>query len=465
MRNEVDSLGTVVVDSERLWGAQTQRSLENFQIGTHPVPIAVIKALITIKRVAAELNMERGALEPALGDAIVATCDELQTGDHMREFPLSIWQTGSGTHTNMNVNEVIANHANERFCGARGSNTPVHPNDHVNLAQSSNDVFPSAVYVAGARQLLQDVLPSARALAAVFRRHEKDWSELGKVGRTHLMDATPMTFGQEVGAWAAQLDDAATDIERAGDRLSELALGATAIGTGLNAPADWGQRMTEGLSVLIGIPFRQAPNKFAAISSHDGLLFVVGAYARLAAVLTKIGNDVRLLASGPRCGIGELSLPANEPGSSIMPGKVNPSQAEALLMVCAKVAGNHATAYIAASSGLLQLNVAKPLLALCLLESGQLLSDSMTSFRLRCAEGMKANVDTARKHLSQTLMVATALSPEIGYEAAAKLAQLAAVNHLPLRDVVATSGILSVERFDEIMTATFGDLLSSSLGP
>ena len=365
-RTEIDSLGGIEVPSDAYYGAQTARSLLNFDIGGERMPIEVIHALALVKKCAAKANAKLGLLDDNKRELIERAADEVLQGKHDSQFPLVVWQTGSGTQTNMNVNEVIAGRANELSTGIRGGKSPIHPNDDVNKSQSSNDCFPTAMHIAAVIALESKLLPALKTFHASLKKKETEFSKLIKVGRTHLMDATPMTFGQEVGAWAAQLDDAATDIERAGDRLSELALGATAIGTGLNAPADWGQRMTEGLSVLIGIPFRQAPNKFAAISSHDGLLFVVGAYARLAAVLTKIANDVRLLASGPRCGIGELSLPANEPGSSIMPGKVNPSQAEALLMVCAKVAGNHATAYIAASSGLLQLNVAKPLLA-CLL--------------------------------------------------------------------------------------------------
>ena len=455
LRREVDSLGEVWVPAERLWGAQTERSLRNFPIGNHPMPRAVILALVAIKRAAAQLNVKRGALPADLGHAIVQACNEVLAGQHSEEFPLGVWQTGSGTHSNMNVNEVIANRASEQLGGTRGTHCPVHPNDHVNMAQSSNDVFPSAVYIAGAQQALNDVVPAARSLAAAFSAYERQWQGIQKVGRTHLMDATPMSCGQEAGAWAAQLSAATDDTERATTRLTELALGATAIGTGINAPVGWGEQMAFALSQALGIQLRSAPNKFAAVSSHDGILFVMGAYVQLAAVLTKVANDIRWLSSGPRCGLGELQLTANEPGSSIMPGKVNPSQAEALLMVCMRVAGNHASAYAAASSGSLQLNVAKPLLALCLLESGELLTDAMNSFRQRCVQGLSVNTQTTSHFVSQTLMTATALTPLIGYDLAAKLANQAQVEKLTLREVALRQGVMTAEQFDELMHAAF----------
>ncbi|MDX2023676.1 MAG: class II fumarate hydratase [Deltaproteobacteria bacterium] len=455
-RKESDSLGEVWVSAERLWGAQTERSLHNFPIGDHAVPRSVILALVSIKRAAAILNAERGALPVEVSKAIIAACEEILAGQHADEFPLSVWQTGSGTHTNMNVNEVIANRASELLGGMRGSHKPVHPNDHVNMAQSSNDAFPSAVYIAGAQQALQDVVPATQALAAAFEKLEQRWRSMAKVGRTHLMDATPMTSGQEAGAWAAQLSAAAEDIAQAATRLTELAIGATAIGTGLNAPAHWGEAMAAALSRDLNLPLSSASNKFAAVSSHDGLLFVMGAYARLAAALTKMANDIRWLSSGPRCGLGELQLPANEPGSSIMPGKVNPSQAEALVMVCMRVAGNHACAYLAASSGALQLNVAKPLLALCLLESGGLLAQAMNSFRQRCVDGLQVNAQATAHFVERTLMTATALSPLIGYDAAARLAKLAQAEDVTLRDVVLREGLLTAEQFDSTMQRAFG---------
>lgn len=454
-RRETDVMGEVWVPAVRLWGAQTQRSLQNFPIGAHPIPPAVILAMVAIKRCAAVLNGQRGALPPQLSGAIVAACDEVLAGKHASEFPLSVWQTGSGTHSNMNVNEVLANRASELLGGERGHNAPVHPNDHVNMAQSSNDVFPSAVYIAGAQQSLQQVVPAARSLADAFETLEEQWQAIPKVGRTHLMDATPMTCGQEAGAWGAQITAAADDIKVATARLTELALGATAIGTGLNAPKGWGTDMANALSQMLELPFVSANNKFAAISSHDGLLFVLGAYARLAAALTKVANDIRWLSSGPRCGLAELQLPSNEPGSSIMPGKVNPSQAEALLMVCMRVTGNHASAYAAASSGSLQLNVAKPLLALCLLESGGLLADAMNSFRLRCIEGLRINTHATNAFVSRTLMTATALAPVIGYDAASGLAKRAQAENVRLRDVAIEAGTLTPERFDEIMQQAF----------
>ncbi len=452
-RIERDSLGEVHVPVERLWGAQTQRSLSNFPIGDHPMPRAVIAALAMIKKAAARQNALRGALAPELAGAIEAACDEILEGNHNQEFPLSVWQTGSGTHSNMNVNEVIANRASELLGGTRGHKAPVHPNDHVNLAQSSNDVFSAAIYIAAAAQVQGRLLPALSSLAESFDRHALQWAQVPKIGRTHLMDATPLSAGQEASGWAAQLHGLRDDIAHAAARLKLLAIGGTAVGTGLNAPAQWDEAMADEITRLSGIDFQPAPNKFEALSSHDALVTVSGAFSALAAALTKIGSDIRLLASGPRCGLAELILPANEPGSSIMPGKVNPSQIEALLMVCARVAGNQSTVFVAAASGVLQLNVAKPVLAHAVLESCGLLADVMDSFRLRCVEGMKLNHPQLALHLERSLMLVTVLTPEIGYDKAAEVAKTAHDGGLTLRQAVERLGVMPLARFDELVRA------------
>lgn len=450
-RLERDSLGEVAVPADRLWGAQTQRSLLNFPIGAHPMPRPVIGALVLIKKAAAGLNAKRGALEPAVAEAISAACDEVLEGKHDDHFPLSVWQTGSGTHSNMNVNEVLANRASELLGGQRGNKAPVHPNDHVNLAQSSNDVFSAAVYMAVVAQVQGKLLPALQALAEAFDEHARRWAGVPKIGRTHLMDATPLTAGQEASGWAAQLHGARDEIAHALRRVRLLAIGGTAVGTGLNAPADWDKDMAAALSDLTGLEFQPAPNKFEALSSHDALVALSGTFGAVAAALMKIGNDVRLLASGPRCGVAELILPANEPGSSIMPGKVNPSQIEALLMVCARVAGNHTAIFTAAASGQLQLNVAKPVLAHATLESCALLADAAASFRLRCVEGLTLNEPRLAEHLQRSLMLVTILSPEIGYDEASRVARTAHEQGLTLRQVVEQLGIMPLDRFDELV--------------
>lgn len=450
-RVEHDALGSIEVSVDRLWGAQTQRSLENFPIGRHRMPLPIVAALTLIKKAAALENAARGALNPHLAEGIQRACDEILDGRHDDEFPLSVWQTGSGTHTNMNVNEVIANRASEILGGQRGHKAPIHPNDHVNLAQSSNDVFSAAIYMAATVQIEARLLPALHALEQAFERHAQAWQGVVKIGRTHGQDATPLTAGQEASGWAAQLGSMREEVARAARLLRRLAIGGTAVGTGQNAPAGWGESMALRLSTFTGLTFTSAPNKFEALSSHDGFVSVSGALSGVAAALTKIGNDLRLLASGPRCGLQELALPANEPGSSIMPGKVNPSQIEALLMVCARVAGNHTTIFIAAASGSLQLNVAKPVLAYALLESCDLLADAATSFRLRCVDGLALQETRIAEHLERSLMLATALSPEIGYDKAAALAQRALAEGITLREAVQRTGALALERFDELV--------------
>lgn len=451
MRRERDSLGEVDVPAERLWGAQTQRSLQNFPIGDHRLPWPVIAALVIIKKAAAQNNAERGALPQELAAAIVAACNEVLAGSHEQEFPLSVWQTGSGTHSNMNVNEVLANRASEILGGQRGKKSPVHPNDHVNLAQSSNDVFSAAVYMAVVSQVEQRLLPALRELGNTLDRHARDWAGVSKIGRTHLMDATPLTAGQEASGWAAQVHGVREDVASALRRVRWLAIGGTAVGTGLNAPPGWDKAMAAAIAALTGLDFEPAPNKFEALSSHDGLVTLSGAFCAAAAALTKIGSDIRLLGSGPRCGLAELVLPANEPGSSIMPGKVNPSQIEALLMVAARVAGNHTTITWAAASGALQLNVAKPVLAHAALESCALLADAIDSFRIRCVEGLTLNRARLSEHVERSLMLVTVLSPEIGYDKAAAVARAAYEQNLTLRQAAEQLGVIDMARFDELV--------------
>ena len=450
-RTETDSLGTVEIADEHLWGAQTQRSLGNFPIGGERMPNEVIAALVLVKKAAARENAKRGALDARLAGAIVQAADEILAGQWRNEFPLVIWQTGSGTQTNMNVNEVLANRAGELLGGRRGDKHLVHPNDHVNLAQSSNDVFPTAMNMAAVAALEDRLLPELRALAGAFESKAAAWSDIIKLGRTHLMDATPMTLGNEASGWATQLRAAASAIEQALERLRPLAIGGTAVGTGLSAPANWGTTMAADLSTLTGRRFTSAPNKFAALSSHDDFVLASGALNSLAAALLKIGNDVRWLASGPRAGLGELELPANEPGSSIMPGKVNPTQVEALAMVCVWVMGIHVALSFAGSQGQLQLITYKPVIIHGFLQSVRLLSDVCASFRLRCVEGIEPNRDRIHEHVQQSLMLVTALVPALGYDQAARVARTAHERGLSLREAAVALGVLTAEAFDTVV--------------
>ncbi len=447
-RTEQDSMGAVEVPADRLWGAQTQRSFENFRISTEKMPLSLIHALALVKKAAARVNVDLGTLDPALGDAIALAADEVLAGRHDDEFPLSVWQTGSGTQTNMNVNEVLANRASELLGGTRGAGRSVHPNDHVNLGQSSNDVFPTAMSIAASTAVERDLLPSVRELRDSLDERARAFADVVKIGRTHLMDAVPLSLGQEISAWVAQLDHGMAHLESALPHLRELALGATAVGTGLNAHPE----LAEGVAVFLtqerGIQFLSASNKFEAIAAHDALVFGHGAMKTLAVSLTKIGNDVRLLASGPRAGIGEILIPENEPGSSIMPGKVNPTQAEALLMCCTQVIGNDVVVSTAGASGSFQLNVQKPLLIHAFLQSARLLADACRSFRVHCAVGIEPNRERIRAHLEQSLMLVTALTPHIGYDNAGKIAKHAHSNGTTLREAALALGLVSAEDFD-----------------
>jgi fumarate hydratase class II len=447
-RTERDSLGPIEVPAERLWGAQTQRSLETFRIGDERMPLALVHALALVKKAAALANAELGALEERKARAIVAAADEVLAGRHDGEFPLVVWQTGSGTQTNMNVNEVLANRASELLGGPRGEGRLVHPNDDVNCGQSSNDVFPTAMHVAAATAVRRDLLPEVAALRDTLRRKAGAFADVVKTGRTHLMDATPLTLGQEVSGWAAQLACGIERLEAALPGVFELALGGTAVGTGLNAHPELGVRAAAKLAAFTGLPFTTAPNKFEALAAHDALVALHGALKGLAVALTKVANDVRLLASGPRCGLGEIRIPENEPGSSIMPGKVNPTQCEALLMLCAQVAGNDVAVTLGGMGGLLELNVAKPLIVHNVLRSARLLADGCRSFRARCAEGIEPDRVRIAEQLGRSLMLVTALAPHVGYDAAARIARNAHAKGTTLRESALELGIVKADEFD-----------------
>jgi fumarate hydratase class II len=447
-RTEHDTFGPIEVPAERLWGAQTQRSLHHFRISQEKMPRELLAALVLVKKAVALVNAELGELSRDKADAIIKAADEVLSGHHWAEFPLSVWQTGSGTQTNMNVNEVLANRASELLGGGRGDARIVHPNDDVNRGQSSNDVFPTAMAVAATVALHGQVVPSISALAATLSAKASAFADVVKIGRTHLMDATPLRFGQELSGWAAQLGKGLDHVQSTLPHLSELALGGTAVGTGLNAHPELGARVAARLSELAGVPFVTAPNKFEALSAHDGLVFAHGALKTLAASLTKIANDVRWLASGPRAGLGEITIPENEPGSSIMPGKVNPTQCEALCMACAQVFGNDVAINIGGATGNFQLNVNKPLIAHAFLQSARLLADGAASFREHCAEGIEPNTQRMQELLSRSLMLVTALTPRLGYDAAARLAHHAHHHGLGLREAALQLGLLTGDEFD-----------------
>lgn len=452
-RTEHDSLGAVQVPADKYWGAQTQRSLQNFKIGGHQFSPAVIRAFGVVKKAAAEVNRELGKLDDAKCEWIVRAADEVIAGKLDAHFPLVVWQTGSGTQSNMNANEVIANRAIELAGGELGSKQPVHPNDHINMSQSSNDTFPSVMHVAAAGEINAMLLPAVAALRETFAAHAEAFADVVKIGRTHLMDATPLTLGMELSAFAAQLDFAEKAIRAALDGLYELAQGGTAVGSGLNAPAGFAEAVAKRIAALTGLPFCSAPNKFMALAGHDAVVAASGALRQLATVLMKVGNDVRLLASGPRCGLGELQIPANEPGSSIMPGKVNPTQCEALTMVAAQVMGNDVAVGIGGASGHLQLNVFKPMMLHNLLESTRLLADACNSFNDNCARGLRPNREVIAAHLQNSLMLVTALNPVIGYDNAAKIAKTAWQDGGTLREAAVKLGLLSGEEFDRHVKA------------
>ncbi|MFP2905413.1 class II fumarate hydratase [Pyxidicoccus sp. 3LFB2] len=449
VRIEKDTFGPIEVPADRLWGAQTQRSLQNFAISTERMPPALIRALVLVKKAAALVNMENGSLPREKGDAIVKAADEVLAGQHDGEFPLSIWQTGSGTQTNMNCNEVLANRASELLGGERGEARKVHPNDDVNKGQSSNDVFPTAMSVAAATALVEHVLPELKSLRDVLAEKSRAFKDIVKIGRTHLQDATPLTLGQEISGYVAQLEHARGHLERTLPHLYELALGGTAVGTGLNAPKGYAERVAKEIARLTGHPFVTAPNKFEALAANDALVQAHGALKGLAAVLFKVANDVRWLASGPRSGLGEITIPENEPGSSIMPGKVNPTQSEALTMLCAQIMGNDVAVSVGGASGNFELNVFKPLIIHNTLQSCRLLADGMRSFRLHAAVGIEPNMPRIRENLERSLMLVTALNPHIGYDNAAKIAKKAHKEGKTLKEVAVELGLLTAEQFDQ----------------
>lgn len=459
-RLEQDTMGEIAVAANRLWGAQTERSLRHFSIGGQRMPLALVHALVRLKRVCAEVNYRVGKLLLPLRDLIVQACDDILTGQYDDEFPLSVWQTGSGTQTNMNVNEVIANRAAILANGHLEPPRPVHPNDHVNMSQSSNDIFPSAMHVAGVLALEDHLLPAVDALRRTLWDKAAVYADLVKIGRTHLQDATPLTLGQEISGWAAMLDNNLRQLRQGVEQLRFLAVGGTAVGTGLNAPPGFGRAVATQLSSETGKLFYTQENTFHGLTSHDELVFTHGALKALAANMMKMANDVRWLSSGPRCGLGELSIPANEPGSSIMPGKVNPTQAEAVTMVACQVFGNDATLGFAASQGNFELNVFKPVIIAAFLQSITLLTDVISSFHHHCIDGMVPVVEHISQHLHNSLMLVTALNPHIGYEKAAAIAKKAHAENISLKAAAVSLGLLSAEEFDrlvrpEAMVGTF----------
>jgi fumarate hydratase, class II len=447
-RIESDSFGPIEVDDDHYWGAQTQRSLEYFAIGAERMPLEIVYALATIKKAAAVVNRDLGLLAEDLAERIVAAADEVIEGEHDDEFPLSVWQTGSGTQTNMNVNEVIAARANEAATGKRGGKSPVHPNDHVNMSQSSNDAFPTAMHLAAVACVDEQLLPAIAALRGTLDVKAHQFADIIKIGRTHLQDATPLTLGQEISGWVAQLDHGLAAIRGALPPVHELALGGTAVGTGLNTHPEYATRVAQQLALITGRPFVTAPNKFQALASHDALLNLHGTLRTLAASLIKIANDVRWLASGPRSGIGELTIPENEPGSSIMPGKVNPTQCEAMTMVCAQVLGNDVAIAVGGASGNFELNVFKPLIAHAALQSIRLMADACASFDKHLARGLEPDRAEIARKVENSLMLVTALAPHIGYDNAAKVAKQAHADGTTLREAAIALGLVSAEDFD-----------------
>jgi len=450
-RTETDTFGPIEVPADRYWAAQTQRSLGNFKIGWEKQPASVIRALGVIKRAAAETNMALGKLDPKIGQAVAAAAQEVIEGKLDSHFPLAVWQTGSGTQSNMNANEVISNRAIEALGGVMGSKTPVHPNDHVNLSQSSNDTYPTAMHIAAAEEITHALLPALQGLRNALNDKAQAWSKIIKIGRTHTQDATPLTLGQEFSGYAQQVENGIARVEMTLPMLMQLAQGGTAVGTGLNAPVGFAEMVADKIAQITGLPFTSAPNKFEALAAHDAMVFTHGALNTVAASLFKIANDIRFLGSGPRSGLGELALPENEPGSSIMPGKVNPTQCEAMTMVCTQVFGNQTTITFAGASGHFELNVYNPVMAYNLLQSTRLLADAATSFTEHCVVGIKPRVDNIKSALDRSLMLVTALAPKIGYDAAAKIAKTAHKNGTTLREEAVGGGYVSESEFDEIV--------------
>ncbi|MEO0582704.1 MAG: class II fumarate hydratase [Bacteroidota bacterium] len=450
-RIEKDTMGEVQVPADKYWGAQTQRSLQNFKIGHQKMPIEVIRGFAFLKKAAALTNAELTDFPQDKADAIAAVCDEILTGKLDDHFPLVVWQTGSGTQSNMNTNEVIANRAIEMLGGTIGSKSPIHPNDDVNKSQSSNDTFPTAMHIAAYEKIVNHTLPKVQQLHDTLAAKSDAFQKVVKIGRTHLMDATPLTLGQEFSGYAAQLKRGMEAIQDSLHHLQELALGGTAVGTGLNTPKGYAETVAGKIAELTGHPFITAENKFEALSAHDAIVEASGSLKRLAVSLMNIGNNIRLLSSGPRCGIGEITIPANEPGSSIMPGKVNPTQAEALTMVCAQVIGNDTAVSVAGTHGHFQLNVFKPVMIYNLLMSAQILGDACTSFNDNCAVGIEPNASRIKSHLNNSLMLVTALNTHIGYDKAAKIAKTAYEEGTTLKEAALKLEFLTEEEFDQIV--------------
>lgn len=450
-RIEKDSLGEVEVPTKFYYGAQTQRSLHNFSIGKEKIPIEVVYALVLIKQACAEVNAKLDLLALDKKDLIIAACKRIKSGDLDEHFPLKVWQTGSGTQTNMNVNEVISNLAIESVGGTLGSKKPIHPNDDVNMSQSSNDTFPSAMHISAKLLVHSKLIPSLKKFKEALHKKSKEFRSVIKVGRTHMMDAAPLTFGQEFSGYEEQIKLAIEAIEYGIECISNIAIGGTAVGTGLNAPKDFGEHVAERLSTLTGQIFTSSVNKFSSLSGNDGIVTLSSALRQLATVYYKIASDIRLSASGPRCGIAELVLPANEPGSSIMPGKVNPTQCEAMTMVAVQVMGNDSSIAIGASQGQFQLNVMRPMMIYNLIQSIHLLADTADSFREKCLEGLKPNIENVQQHLNRSLMQATALNREIGYDQASQIVKKAAKENLSLKEAALSLELLSEKQFDEIV--------------
>jgi fumarate hydratase class II len=450
-RVETDSFGPIEVPADRYWGAQTERSLENFRIGGHVMPMPIIRGLGIIKRAAAEVNMDLGRLDSKVGGAIVRAAQEVIEGKLYDHFPLVVWQTGSGTQSNMNANEVIANRAIEMLGGELGSKKPVHPNDHVNMSQSSNDCYPTAMHIAAAEEIVHRLVPALQKLRNALNDKAQAWGKIVKIGRTHTQDATPLTLGQEFSGYTKQVENGVARIEQTLPMLMQLAQGGTAVGTGLNAPIGFAERVADRIAAITGLAFTSAPNKFEALAAHDAMVFSHGAINTVAVSLFKIANDIRFLGSGPRAGLGELALPENEPGSSIMPGKVNPTQCEALTQVCVQVFGNHTAVTFAGSQGHFELNVFNPVMAHNFLQSVRLIADAAVSFTDNCVVGIEPRLDNIKASLERSLMLVTALTPKIGYDKAAEIAKTAHKHGTTLREEALRLGYVSGEDFDALV--------------
>jgi fumarate hydratase class II len=450
-RTETDTFGPIAVDASVYWGAQAERSRNNFKIGWEKQPAPVIRALGIIKRAAAETNMGLGKLDPKIGAAIVAAANEVLEGKLDAHFPLVVWQTGSGTQSNMNANEVISNRAIEMLGGEMGSKKPVHPNDHVNMSQSSNDTYPTAMHVAAAEEIVHRLIPALAKLRNALNDKAQGWKHIVKIGRTHTQDATPLTLGQEFSGYTQQVENGIARIEQTLPALMQLAQGGTAVGTGLNAPVGFAEAVADKIAAITGLPFTSAPNKFEALAAHDAMVMSHGAINTVAASLFKIANDIRFLGSGPRSGLGELSLPENEPGSSIMPGKVNPTQCEAMTQVCIQIFGNNAALTFAGSQGHFELNVFNPVMAYNFLQSVRLMADAAVSFTDHCVVGIEPRLDNIKAGLERSLMLVTALAPKIGYDAAAKIAKTAHKNGTTLKEEALKTGLVTAAEFDALV--------------